>query len=386
LAKSGEEIRIEASYNPVFRWGKPYKVVKIATDITAAKRKGAEAEGKLDALSRAQAVIEFTPDGHILDANENFLAALGYEAQEIVGKHHSMFCDADYARSQEYRTFWEALRRGQYSTGQFLRFGKNGKRISIQASYNPILDDKGNIFKVVKFALDVTDRMHAVEELGAALERLSECNIRITLDHPFVGEFEGLRVDFNKSIGEFQKTLTNVLGNDLTRSSQEVREAAELLGERSRNQATALEETSATLREITATVNAATADALETRQLVQSTRTSTAGSIEVVQDTIEAMQRIEAGSLEISQIIGVIDGIAFQTNLLALNAGVEAARAGDAGKGFAVVAQVTEISCVHRGGSFHFEPDKGSIRFSNDVDFTFFMPPMIETPVTVLER
>jgi hypothetical protein len=125
---------------------------------------------------------------------------------------------------------------------------------------------------------------------------------------------------------------------------------------------------------------------LETRQLVQSTRTSTAGSIEVVQDTIEAMQRIEAGSLEISQIIGVIDGIAFQTNLLALNAGVEAARAGDAGKGFAVVAQVTEISCVHRGGSFHFEPDKGSIRFSNDVDFTFFMPPMIETPVTVLER
>ncbi|MDM9623270.1 PAS domain-containing methyl-accepting chemotaxis protein [Rhizobium sp. S96] len=341
LAKSGEEIWIEASYNPVFRWGKPYKVVKIATDITAAKRKGAEAEGKLEALSRAQAMIEFTPDGYILDANENFLAALGYEAQEIVGKHHSMFCDGDYARSQEYRTFWEALRRGQYSTGQFLRFGKNGKRISIQASYNPILDDKGNVFKVVKFALDVTDRMHAVEELGAALERLSECNIRITLDHPFVGEFERLRVDFNKSIGEFQKTLVNVLGQtgDLTRSSQEVREAAELLGERSRNQATALEETSATLREITATVNAATADALETRQLVQSTRTSTAGSIKVVQDTIEAMQRIEAASLEISQIIGVIDGIAFQTNLLALNAGVEAARAGDAGKGFAVVAQ-----------------------------------------------
>ncbi|OCJ12869.1 chemotaxis protein [Rhizobium sp. AC44/96] len=341
LAKSGEEIWIEASYNPVFRWGKPYKVVKIATDITAAKRKGAEAEGKLEALSRAQAMIEFTPDGYILDANENFLAALGYEAQEIVGKHHSMFCDGDYARSQEYRTFWEALRRGQYSTGQFLRFGKNGKRISIQASYNPILDDKGNVFKVVKFALDVTDRMHAVEELGAALERLSECNIRITLDHPFVGEFERLRVDFNKSIGEFQKTLVNVLGQtgDLTRSSQEVREAAELLGERSRNQAAALEETSATLREITATVNAATADALETRQLVQSTRTSTAGSIKVVQDTIEAMQRIEAASLEISQIIGVIDGIAFQTNLLALNAGVEAARAGDAGKGFAVVAQ-----------------------------------------------
>lgn len=346
-AKSGEEIWIEASYNPVFRWGRPYKVVKIATDITSAKRKSAEAEGKLDALSRAQAVIEFTPDGHILDANENFLAALGYDAQEIVGKHHSMFCEPEYARSHEYRTLWEGLRRGEYSTGQFLRLGKNGKRISIQASYNPILDDKGRVFKVVKFALDVTDRMHAVEELGSALERLSECNIRVTLDHPFVGEFERLRVDFNKSIAAFQKTLVNVLGQtgDLTRSSQEVRETAELLAERSRNQAVALDDTSATLRAITATVNAATDNALETRQLVQSTRSSTAGSIEVVQETIDAMQRIETASSEIAKIVGVIDGIAFQTNLLALNAGVEAARAGEAGKGFAVVAhEVRELA------------------------------------------
>ncbi|CZT36045.1 methyl-accepting chemotaxis protein [Rhizobium sp. 9140] len=341
FGKGGREVWIEASYNPVMRNGKPYKVVKFATDITASKMQSAEDGGKLLALSRAQAIIEFTPQGEIIRANHNFLAALGYDLAEIAGRHHSMFCDPAYAASPDYQTFWDNLRQGKFVTDQFMRIGKGGKRVFIQASYNPIFDDAGRVFKVVKFAIDVTDRMHAVEELGAALERLSQCNIRMSLDEPFVGEFERLRRDFNTSIAEFQKTLTNVLSQTsaLNDSSQEMRQAAEQLAERSQQQAAALEETSAALDEVTATVNSSTENTQETRTLVQNARLSTGASAAVVEETVTAMHRIEQASREISQIIGVIDEIAFQTNLLALNAGVEAARAGEAGKGFAVVAQ-----------------------------------------------
>ncbi|RKE83918.1 PAS domain-containing methyl-accepting chemotaxis protein [Rhizobium sp. AG855] len=341
VAKGGREIWIEATYNPVLKAGRPHKVVKFATDITTMKLKSLDAEGKLAALNRAQAIIEFTPTGEILHANENFLGTMGYSLSEIVGRHHQIFCDADYASSQAYRDFWRGLGEGRFVADQFTRYGKGGKRIHIQASYNPIMDADGKVLKVVKFATDVTERFRVIEELGAGLGRLADSNIRMTLDHPFSAEFEPLRRDFNASIGAFQQTLSGVLDqtHDLARNGNTMKNSAEELSERTNQQVAALEQTASALSEATMKLRAATERTLETRRIATEAQAAATSSVSVVKDTVSAMERIEGASNEIGKIIGVIDEIAFQTNLLALNAGVEAARAGDAGKGFAVVAQ-----------------------------------------------
>jgi methyl-accepting chemotaxis protein len=341
LGKGGREVWIEASYNPVFKGKRPIKVVKFATDITASKIASLSDRGKLEALSRAQAVIEFTPDGRIVTANENFLKVLGYTLEEIVGQHHAMFCEPAYVQSADYRSFWQSLAGGAFVSDQFLRIGKNGRRVHIQATYNPIVDDRGRVMKVVKFATDMSERVRAIEELGAGLGRLAEANIRQTLDRPFTQEFEQLRTDFNTSIGGFQQTLVDVLGQteNLNGHSNTMREASDVLAQHTSQQAAALEETSAALELITGTVRASTERVHDTRNLVKKAKEQAGHSVAVVGDTVSAMQRIETASASIGQIIGVIDEIAFQTNLLALNAGVEAARAGEAGKGFAVVAQ-----------------------------------------------
>ena len=341
IGKGGKEVWIEASYNPVMRGGKPYKVIKIATDITAIKLKAAEDAGKLAALSRSQAVIEFSPEGDILTANENFLSALGYNLREIEGRHHSMFCDTDYARTDAYRRFWERLRGGEFIAEEFLRIGKGGAKVYIQASYNPIFDTNGRVFKVVKFATDVTERVENVHALAAGLNALASGDLTAGLQKIFIPSLEQLRSDFNATLEKLRDTLATISQNarTISASSNEVREASDDLAKRTEQQAASIEETAAALEEITTTVVDSSRRAEEAGRLVARTKESAQQSGEVVCSAIAAMGEIERSSREISNIIGVIDDIAFQTNLLALNAGVEAARAGEAGKGFAVVAQ-----------------------------------------------
>ena len=157
INKNGKEVWINASYNPILDSnGKATKVVKFATDVTAAKNTTSEFEGKLNAISKSQAVIEFNLDGTVITANENFLKTLGYDLKDIQGKHHRMFCDPTYVNSSDYSRFWEKLNRGEFDAGDFKRIHKNGKEVWINASYNPIFDSNGKVFKVVKFATDIT--------------------------------------------------------------------------------------------------------------------------------------------------------------------------------------------------------------------------------------
>ncbi|MBB3571048.1 PAS domain-containing methyl-accepting chemotaxis protein [Rhizobium sp. BK491] len=341
IGKGGREVWIEASYNPVFRRGKPVKVVKIATDITASKLKTAEDSGKIEALSRAQAVIEFTPTGEILTANENFLSALGYSLAEIQGKHHSMFCEPSHTASSAYRDFWKKLAAGELIADEFMRLGKGGRKVYIQASYNPIFDLNGKVFKVVKFATDVTSRVENVNQLAGCLTNLAEGDLSQEIEKAFIPSLERLRTDFNSASDKLKQAMATVAENAhaIASGSNEVRVAADDLAKRTEQQAASIEETAAALEEITTTVKNSSQRAEEAGRLVARARAHAEHSGGVVRNAIGAMDQIEASSREISSIIGVIDEIAFQTNLLALNAGVEAARAGDAGKGFAVVAQ-----------------------------------------------
>lgn len=341
IGKGGREVWIEASYNPVFRRGKPVKVIKIATDITTQKLKSAEDAGKIEALSRAQAIIEFTPAGEVLTANDNFLSALGYSLAEIQGKHHSMFCETDYTRSDAYKEFWGKLSSGQLVADEFMRFGKGGRKVFIQASYNPIFDLNGKVFKVVKFATDVTGRVENVEQLARCLTNFADGDLSQTIEKPFIPSLERLRTDFNSASKKLKGAMATVAQNAkaISAGSNEIRTAADDLAKRTEQQAASVEETAAALEEITTTVKDSSRRAEDAGRLVARARDHAEHSGQVVRDAIGAMDQIETSSREISNIIGVIDEIAFQTNLLALNAGVEAARAGEAGKGFAVVAQ-----------------------------------------------
>jgi methyl-accepting chemotaxis protein len=281
IRKDGRDVWLQASYNPIFdNRQRLMKVVKYAVDITGQQQRQADVEGQLAAISKVQAIVEFELDGTIIRANELFLDAVGYRADEVCGRHHSMFVPPEEARGAAYKEFWRKLRSGEYDTGQYLRLGKGGRQVWIEASYNPIFDAEGRPFKIVKYATDITRRFTAAQTLRVAVQGLTENADR-------AGQ-------------------ANTLALDACRVAEQ--------------------------------------------------------GGHTVQEVVKTMGDITQSSRRISEIIGVMDGIAFQTNILALNAAVEAARAGSHGKGFAVVA--AEVRSLAQNSAAAAKEIKGLITSS----------------------
>ena len=264
FGKGGKEVWILASYNPILdETGKPFKVVKFASDVSEQKLKAADFAGQVEAIGKSQAVIEFSMDGIVLDANENFLKTLGYSLAEIKGKHHSMFVQPEEHRSDAYRVFWASLNRGEFQSAEYKRIGKGGKEVWIQASYNPIRDLNGNPYKVVKYATDTTAQVVA---------RMKSESVRGMMESVAAG------------------------AEQLNSSVREISEA-----------------------------------------MVKSKETASA-AVDRVEVADQQAQRLSTAAGAMSSIVQLIGDITGQINLLALNATIESARAGEAGRGFAVVA------------------------------------------------
>jgi len=306
--KLGNEI-IDLVARPVYL-NNVYSGIMVTWDIVTAS---AQLDDLQSALDKSQAIIEFTPDGTILSANKNFCSALGYLENEIKGKHHSMFCDTKFTQTEEYKNFWKKLNNGSFDAGQYPRLAKSGKVVWIQATYNPVIDSSGQVYKVVKYAVDITAQKEMQIKQEAVLNETSN----------------QLAAASEELFASSEQMANNAIkGTDLAKT---VSLNMETVDSGVRSVATNMEEMTASIKEITRTTNEASSMASDT--------------LKKANETNQIIKQLGASSDDIGNVIKVISSIAQQTNLLALNATIEAARAGDAGRGFAVVAnEVKELA------------------------------------------